>query len=242
MINTIFGIKKGMSARFEASGKRIPVTQIEANPSFVLNKFQNKVQIGFGQKKKAKKTENAFVTSIGFAPKFIKEVKGENTSDLKIGDKITVGVFEKQDLVKITGISKGHGFSGGVKRWGFHGGPKTHGQSDRHRAPGSIGQGTTPGRVLKGKKMAGHFGNVQKTILNLEVIEIDPENNLLLVKGPVPGSKNGLLLIQKTGKAKAYTPPPAEKPDEEEEAQEKGNDKGQKENQSEEKGDENAKA
>lgn len=117
-------------------------------------------------------------------------------------------VLEPQDEVKVTGITRGRGFAGGVKRWGFAGGPKTHGQSNRHRAPGSIGQTTTPGRVFKGKKMAGHMGAAKLTITGKEVVEIDPKNNLLVLKGPVPGAKNNLLLIQKTGKVKSYQPPP----------------------------------
>jgi len=105
-------------------------------------------------------------------------------------------------MVEVTGISKGKGFAGVVKRHHFAGGPKTHGQSDRHRAPGSVGAGTSPGRVFKGMRMAGHMGDRQVTALNLEVFEADPARNLLLVKGAVPGSRTGLLLIKKTGRGK----------------------------------------
>lgn len=126
-------------------------------------------------------------------------------------------IFTPGDEVKVTGWTKGKGFTGVVKRWGFAGGPKTHGQSDRHRAPGSIGQTTTPGRVYKGKRMAGHAGNVKKTVIGLEVIETNPAKNLLVVKGSVPGAANGYLTIEKTGQVKTYTPPPEEKPEEEKE-------------------------
>ena len=102
--------------------------------------------------------------------------------------------------MSVTGLSKGRGFAGGVKRYGFRGGPKTHGQSDRHRAPGSIGAGTTPGRVIKGLRMAGHMGNSQVTSRNLEVVSTDPGRNLVLVKGAVPGARNSLLAIRKTGR------------------------------------------
>lgn len=221
MINTILGLKKGMSSRFDKRGHQIAVTQIAAEPNAVVLKKEDGVQLGFGRKKKFKKTENAYVKNVGYAPKFIKEVKVDSVKqEIKIGDKVTVSVFEPGDLVKVTGITRGKGFTGVVKRWGFAGGPKTHGQSDRHRAPGSIGQATTPGRVFKGKKMAGHMGAAKKTIIGLEVVEVDSNKNLILVKGAVPGSRNGFLIIEKTGKVKDYTLPPSPK-DEKEEKEEK---------------------
>lgn len=206
-----------MLNRFEKSGAMVTVSQINAGPVFVVDKKESTIQIGFGRKKKAKKTENKFVTNIGYAPKHIREIKTPENSEVKTGDQITVSIFQKQDLVKVTGTSKGRGFAGGIKRWGFHGGPKTHGQSDRHRAPGSIGQTTTPGRVFKGKKMAGHYGAERKTINNLEIFDIDLGNNIIEVKGSVPGPRGGFLIIEKTGKAKAYVAPPEEKPKDEDE-------------------------
>ena len=213
MINTLLGFKKNMSARFNQAGHRIPVTQIVAGPNIILQIEKNKAQLGFGQKKKVKKPQNAFVKTAGFAPRFIKEVqinKEENDqtpkSQYSAGNTINVSIFEPGDKVKVTGITKGKGFAGVVKRWGFAGGPKTHGQSDRHRAPGSIGQGTTPGRVYKGKKMAGHMGVSKLTVTGLEVVEVDSVNNLLIVKGSVPGAKNGFLQIEKTGKVKNFIP------------------------------------
>jgi len=225
-----------MSARFDHRGYRIPVTMIMADPNIILGIRDNKAQLGFGQKKKVKKTENAFVKICGFTPRFIREVpigkpQAENSSnkEYKPGDKVTVSIFEPGDEVKVTGITKGKGFAGVVKRWGFAGGPKTHGQSDRHRAPGSIGQTTTPGRVYKGKKMAGHMGVDRLTITNLEVVEVNPDKNLLVVKGSIPGSSNGLLVIHKTGKVKGYTPPPPAKEKEEEETKESEESKESKE-------------
>jgi large subunit ribosomal protein L3 len=123
--------------------------------------------------------------------------EGASLEELELGKTFDAGLFKVGESVDIVGTSKGKGFQGGVKRHGFGGGPKTHGQSDRHRAPGSIGSGTTPGRVLKGTRMAGHMGNVRVTIKKLQVIQADPERNLLLVKGSVPGANGGLLMIKK---------------------------------------------
>lgn len=207
-----------MSRRFNKMGFAIPVTSIAAEPNVVLIKKEGTVVIGMAAKKKVKKTENAFVLAAGFSPRFVKEAKA--TEEVKAGDKISVSIFSSGDEVKITGTTKGRGFAGVVKRHGFHGGPKTHGQSDRHRAPGSIGAGTTPGRVYKGKKMAGHMGAAKITVTGLEVIEVNQETNTLLVKGAVPGAKNGFLVIEKTGKVKGYTPPPP--PNEEKQAAREG--------------------
>ena len=224
MLNSLLGLKLNMSARFNKYGHRVPVTLIKAEPNIILSQKGKRAQLGFGRKKKIKKTENAFVKISGFVPRFIREVtthegvdkKNASTAGFAVGDKITVSLFEVGDLVKVTGITKGKGFAGGVKRWGFAGGPKTHGQSDRHRAPGSIGQTTTPGRVYKGKKMAGHMGASKKTITDLEIVEVDSSNNLLVVKGSIPGSRMGLLLITKTGRVKGYTlsSPPKEENEE----------------------------
>jgi len=206
-----------MTTRFGVSGKRLPITQIIAAPSVVAYKKGDKVAIGYGKSQKPKKPQTNLITTLGFVPKIIKEVKVTNIESIKDGDKVTVSSFQKQDLVKITGTTKGHGFAGGIKRWGFHGGPKTHGQSDRHRAAGSIGQGTTPGRVYKGKHMAGHYGATAQTTTNIEVFAVDEKNNIIEVIGAVPGHKDGFVIIEKTGKAKAYIAPPEEKKDDEEE-------------------------
>ncbi len=218
MLNVLLGAKLNMSRRFNRIGYQIPVTLITAEPNIVLVRKKDSVVIGMGEKKKVKKTENAFVKVAGYSPRFVKEVKTlkskeqDLAQEIKIGDKISVSIFEPGDEVKITGTTKGRGFAGVVKRHGFHGGPKTHGQSDRHRAPGSIGAGTTPGRVYKGKRMAGHMGASKITITGLEVVEVDEKTNTIVVKGAVPGARNGLLIIEKTGKVKGYVSPPEPHP------------------------------
>ena len=134
--------------------------------------------------------------------RWLREVRAEKL-DIELGKTLNAtDIFSVGDVVSVTGISKGKGFAGGVKRWGFSGGPKTHGQSDRHRAPGSIGAGTTPGRVLKGKKMAGRMGNDQKMVSGLIVLDVDTVNNTILVSGPIPGAKESMVTIQKTGQKK----------------------------------------
>jgi large subunit ribosomal protein L3 len=126
----------------------------------------------------------------------------DDTEAVAVGDKVDVGLFKEGDFVDVTGISKSKGFAGVVKRHGFAGGPKTHGQSDRHRHPGSIGASTSPGRVFKGTRMAGRMGGEKVTVRRLEVFEADPDRNLLLLKGAVPGNRNGLLLIKKSREGK----------------------------------------
>lgn len=205
MVTTILGVKKEMEARFDVRGRRVPVTKIFAEPNIVILKRENRAQLGLSTSVGSPRFGEA-----GKAPKFRREVKTEGK--VQVGDRVTVSIFTPGDEVKVTGTTKGRGFTGVVRRWGFAGGPKTHGQSDRHRAPGSIGQTTTPGRVYKGKKMAGHSGNVKKTVIGLEVIETNPAKNLLVVKGSVPGAANGYLIVEKTGKVKTYTPPAQEKP------------------------------
>lgn len=210
MINSILGTKIGMSQRFTKEGKRIPVTKIKANPCRVTTiKTIEKdgycaVQLGFGEKKMSKipKAQQGYLKKAGFKAAFLclKELKvdPEEVKKLKIGAEIKASdIFKPGDKIKITGSSKGKGFAGVVKRWGFKGGPKTHGQSDRQRSPGSIGQTTTPGRVYRGKRMAGRMGGEQVTISGLKVVGLEEKENLLLVGGPVPGPTGGLLFIQK---------------------------------------------
>ena len=128
----------------------------------------------------------------------MREVSADDVSTVDVGEEVSVGIFEVGEKVNVTGTSKGKGFQGGVKRYNFRGGPKTHGQSDRHRAPGSIGAGTTPGRVIKGMRMAGRMGGDKVTVKHLEVVMIDSDRNLLLVKGGVPGHKDALVVIRKS--------------------------------------------
>lgn len=218
MINGILGKKLEMSQKFMEDGRRIPLTRIEAGPCVVVDiKTPGRdgywaLVLGFGEKKekRIKKPVLGKLKKAGvkYYPAFLRELRlndkiGEDQSqisaNLKIGDVIKVGdVLKVGDDVDISATTKGKGFAGVVKRWSFAGGPASHGQSDRLRAPGSIGGTTTPGRVYKGKKMAGHMGNVRKTILNLKVVGIDSENNILEVKGAVPGARGGLVIIKKS--------------------------------------------
>lgn len=180
-----------------------PVTAIEAGPCFVTQvkreakEGYNAVQLGFGEAKRLSSPEKGHLKKLGML-KHLREFEVEDIESVEVGQKVDVSIFRPGDLVDITGTSKGKGFQGGVKRHGFAGGPKTHGQSDRHRAPGSIGSSATPGRVFKGIKMAGQMGNEQVTVQKLTVVEADTERNLLLVRGAVPGAKNGLLRIMRS--------------------------------------------
>lgn len=192
----ILGKKIEMSQVFK-DDKVIPVTLIEAGPCFVTqiktkekDKY-NAIQIGFIKKKekKIKKTEK------GKGFKYLKEFKDDDISKYKVGQEIRVDIFKIGEKVNVSGISKGKGFAGVVKRWGFKGMPATHGTKHDARHPGSIGA-TAPQRVLKGKKMAGRMGGKRVTIKNLEVIEVNPEKNLLVLKGAVPGARNSLLEIK----------------------------------------------
>ena len=207
MISGIIGKKLGMSQIFSDNGKADAVTAIEAGPCTVIqvksknNEKYDAVQLGFGETKRVNSPERGHLNELGQF-RYLREFRVDDTEGIQVGDKVDVSLFEVGDLVDVTGISKSKGFAGVVKRHHFRGGPKTHGQSDRHRAPGSVGATTSPGRVLKGTRMAGRMGGDQVTVRNLEVFQADPERNLLLVKGAVPGSKNGLLLIRKSGEGK----------------------------------------
>ncbi len=210
----ILGKKVGMTRIFSDNGEVIPVTVIQAGPCYVTQiktvatDGYNAIQIGFGITKRLSKGEAGH---LGTLPKVrnLKEVRTDDIDKYTLGQVIDASLFTVGDLVDITGTSKGKGFAGGVKRYHFRGGPKTHGASDRTRAPGAIGSGTTPGRVVKGLRMAGHMGDVQRTVLNQEVVKVDIERNLVLVKGAVPGATNGLLVMRKahkTGAAKRHKP------------------------------------
>jgi large subunit ribosomal protein L3 len=207
MTDGIIGKKLGMTQVYDDNGKVHAVTAIEAGPCTITQlktvekEGYNAAQLGFGgnepdkssRKKKAKEKVHYNVT---------REFRVNDIGDMEPGQTVDVSLFKAGDLVNVTGISKGKGFAGTVKRHHFAGGPKTHGQSDRHRAPGSVGAGSTPGRVVKGMRMAGHMGHEQVTVSNLEVYEADAERNLLFVKGAVPGTKNTVLLIRKSRRVK----------------------------------------
>lgn len=207
-LQSLLGKKIGMTQVFKEDGRVQPVTVIKTGTCLVTQvKTETKdgytaVQIGFNETKKLNSPEKGHLSKVGKQFRHLKEFRVEDLSDIQVGQEIKMDFLEPGDLVNIKGTSKGRGFAGGVKRHGFKGGPKTHGQSDRHRAPGSIGSGTYPGRVWKGQKMAGHMGNVLVTTRNLEVVQADMENDLLLIKGSVPGGKNALLVIEKSTNGK----------------------------------------
>jgi large subunit ribosomal protein L3 len=207
MVQGIIGKKLGMGQVFAEDGKAEAVTAIEAGPCVVTQiktaakEGYNAAQLGFGQAKRLNSPQKGHLKKLGQF-KHLREFRVDDTESINVGDKVDASLFKEGDLVNITGIAKGKGFAGVVKRHGFAGGPKTHGQSDRHRAPGSIGSTTSPGRVLKGMRMAGHMGNNRVTARHLEVYKADPERNLLLVKGAVPGARNSLVLIEKSGRGK----------------------------------------
>jgi large subunit ribosomal protein L3 len=202
----IIGKKIGMTQLFQESGETVAVTAIQAGPSVVTQvKSRDRdgydaIQVGFIENKvkqsQLSSPEEGHLRGLE-SVRYLREFRTDDISTVKRGDKVDVGFLKHGDLVNVTGLSKGKGFAGVVKRHHFAGGPKTHGQTDRHRAPGSIGATTFPGRVLKGKRMAGHMGNRRVTARNLEVIQADPERNLLLVKGAVPGADGELLVIEK---------------------------------------------
>ncbi|MHB9031468.1 MAG: 50S ribosomal protein L3 [Anaerolineae bacterium] len=204
----ILGKKIGMTRIFTEKGEVVPVTVIQAGPCYVTQiktvatDGYNAIQLGFGIAKRLTKAETGH---LGELPKVrnLKEVRTDDIDKYTLGQVIDASLFAAGDLVDVTGVSKGKGFAGGVKRHHFSGGPKTHGASDRTRAPGAIGAGTTPGRVLKGLRMAGHMGAEQRTVLNQEVVSVDTERNLVLVKGAVPGATNGLLMLRKAHKTGA---------------------------------------
>lgn len=209
----IIGKKVGMTQVFDDRGEVIPVTVIEAGPCYVAQiktverDGYTAVQLGFDETKSKRLTKpqlQHLQKSNLPALRHLRElrVQEEDLADLEEGGKVTVDVFEVGEYVDVTGTTKGKGFAGVVKRHGFSGGPKTHGQSDRLRAPGSIGACTTPGRVFKGMRMAGRMGGERVTIQGLKVELVDPERNLLAVRGAVPGAKNGLVLIRQARKTR----------------------------------------
>lgn len=215
MITGLLGIKSRMTQTFTRNGQRVPVTLVKMSPNVVTQiKTVEKdgywaLQLGAGSKK-TKNIKKPVLKHLKWdlknkkeAPRFLKEVRLVQQTQYVVGNQIKAEeVFQAGDLVQVSGVSKGKGFAGVVKRWGFRGGPKTHGQSDRHRAPGSIGQGTTPGRVYKGKKMAGRMGQDRVTVKNLTVLAV--LDNELLLSGPVPGSVGGPLEIRKIGEDKKF--------------------------------------
>ncbi|OPJ54895.1 50S ribosomal protein L3 [Alkalithermobacter paradoxus] len=204
----ILGKKLGMTQIFDEEGRVIPVTVVEAGPMVVTQiktkevDGYNAVQVGFGEvkPKSLNKPEKGQFEKADLAyKKFLREFRVENATDYTVGQEISVDVFSAGDKVDVTGTSKGKGFQGPIKRHGKSRGPMSHG-SRYHRGPGSLGAGTSPGRVFKGKKLAGHMGAVRVTIQNLEIVKVDAEKNLILVKGAIPGPKKSLVTIKETVK------------------------------------------
>ncbi len=201
MATGIIGRKLGMTRMFNEDGTAVPVTVIEAGPCQVLQVRDARAQLGYGEKKcwsrdpgRARSREGRRLRQ---APQIVRTFP-INGDDLTAGSLLTVEQFAEGDMVKVTGTTKGRGFQGVVKRHGFAGGPGSHGNT-RHRRPGSISPGTDPSRVIKGKKMPGHHGAARHTELGLTIVRVDSERNLLFVRGAVPGSKNGIVIVAKQG-------------------------------------------
>ncbi len=211
MLNTIFATKVGMSQAWSEDGKRLPITKLQVSDNVVLSRKQTQdkqitFEIGYGHKKlknvKKPLREQIKKSGFSFGVKQVRGVKAVQADGEALATGATLALTEVLtvgDVVSIQGISKGRGFAGAIKRHGFHGGPKTHGQSDRARAVGSIGAGTTPGRVYKGKRMPGHYGVETKTVSGLVVVYIDETNKQLWLNGPVPGFNSSTVKITKTG-------------------------------------------
>ncbi len=205
MVNKLFGKKLGMTQYFLGEGNSCPVTVLQVGPCVVTQKKTvekegyNAIQVGYGpqQEKRLNKPLQGHFKAAGKGGFSVaREIRVEDPSAFELGQELKSDIFQIGERVQVTGISKGRGFSGVMKRWGFSGGRKTHG-SRSHRVPGSIGCSATPGRVLKGKKLPGRYGNTRVTIKNLKVVDVRPDMDLILVKGSVPGSRNSLVEIRK---------------------------------------------
>ena len=209
MIKALIGKKIGMTQIFDQDGMIVPVTVIEASPCTVVEKKNKQsdgydaLQLGYGEAKSFRLNKPVLgkFTKNNLTPvKVLKEFRSSEIDEIKIGDTIDISVFNDVNSVSITGISKGKGYQGVVKRWGFAGGKDTHG-SMFHRAPGSIGQSSYPSKVFKGLRMPGHMGMAKNTVLNLKLVKIDGEQNLMYVKGAVPGANNNIIYIYAADKS-----------------------------------------
>jgi large subunit ribosomal protein L3 len=210
MCSGLIGKKLGMTGLFTSEGKNIPVTAVQVGPCVVTQiktvakDGYNALQLGFGEKKKSRLTKamKGHLKKSG-QTRFscLREVSVNDPSEYGLGQTINIDIFDIGETIDVTGTTKGRGFSGVIKRHGFHGGKKTHG-SHSHRIPGSIGCSAWPAKVIKGKKMPGQYGNIKKTVRNLEIVDIRPEENLILIKGAIPGSKNGIVEVKKPKIAK----------------------------------------
>lgn len=201
IMNALIGRKLGMTRLFDEAGAHVPVTVIEAGPCPVVQVTADRVQLGFGARK-PKRTPKALVGHVKQAglevvPRVLESFPAAGAAP-QLGEQVTVAIFAPGERVKVSGVTKGRGFQGVVHRHGFGGGPKTHGNT-RHRKPGSIGPGTDPSRVIKGKRMPGHMGARHFTELGLVVVRVDADRNLLFVRGAIPGPTNGLVTVRKQG-------------------------------------------
>lgn len=202
MIHGLIGKKIGMTHLFGAEARVVPVTALEVGPCVVTQirtasrDGYEAVQIGFGDAKQLNKPAAGHLAASGARVRRLREFKADDVSAYRVGQRLRVSQFQTGDFVDIVSTTKGRGFQGAMRRHGFGGGQKTHGQGDRGRAVGSIGAGTFPGRVLKGKKMPGHMGDKRKTVRKLRVELVDAERNLLFVRGPVPGSRNTMVMVR----------------------------------------------
>ena len=206
----IIGKKVGMTQLFDETGVVVPVTVIEAGPCYVTQvktvevDGYNAIQLGFEEvaDRKLTKGQKGHLNKAGTPTvRRLREMRFDDAAQYNLGDVIKADIFQDGDLVDVIGISKGKGFAGGVKRHGFAGGPKTHGQSDRHRATGSRGAGTTPGHTWPGSRAPGHMGSDQVTVQNLKIALVDAERNLIAIRGAVPGPRGGLVLVRAAKKA-----------------------------------------
>lgn len=204
MINGLLGKKVGMTHIFDDDGNVTPVTAVEAGPCFILELMDSpiKVKLGFDSLKESrgKKPQLGYFKKIGVAPlRLIEEFGSKDNKDYKVGQEIKADLFQAGDYVNVTGVSIGKGFQGGMKLWHWRGGPRTHGSTSKRRV-GSIGSSSSPSRVWKGHHMPGHMGDNRVTVQNLRVMQVDLENNLLLIKGAIPGSRNSYVTINKSFK------------------------------------------
>ncbi|UUM11795.1 50S ribosomal protein L3 [Clostridiaceae bacterium HFYG-1003] len=209
MKKAIMGKKIGMTQIFDEQGRMIPVTVVEALPNVVVQikteekEGYNAIQVGFGEIRESlvNKPRKGTFAKAGVTPKrFLKEFRLEDISSYNLKDEIKVDVFAEGEKIDVSGISKGKGFQGVIKRWNFSRGPETHG-SKFHRAPGSQGASSDPSRTFKNRKMPGHMGNVKRTVLNLEIVKVMPERNVILIKGGIPGPNKGTVVIRNSVKA-----------------------------------------
>jgi len=207
MIQALLGRKLGMTRIFDENGVVTASTLVEAGPCFITQLRTQEadgytaVQLGFGDKPRLSKPARGHLKKAGLPERqgldHLREVPADSLEDLELGARVDASMFVQGEIVDVIGTSKGKGFGGVMKRHNFRGGPKTHGQSDRWRHSGSVGSGTTPGRTFKGMRMAGHLGDDRVTVKNLRILSVDPERNLVALRGAIPGPKGGLIVIRK---------------------------------------------